>query len=104
MKPSLRLAIAAALAALLAAPAIADSYVLLGAGVCRKAGEATGEVYSYKNWSWERCREACSSRSCSGVEYNLRGDRSTCEHHYYPVKLKKAEVNGAVLSCWARQN
>lgn len=84
--------------------AAADSYALLGNGVCRPAGQNTGKVFSYRDYSWERCREVCSSRSCSGIEFNVLPNGTVCEHHYYPVRMQTADAKDRILSCWARQN
>lgn len=84
--------------------AAADSYVLLGNGVCRPAGQSAGEWYSYRDHSWQQCREVCSSRKCSGIEFNLLPGGTVCEHHYYPVRMQPSNAPDRILSCWARQN
>ena len=80
----------------------ADDFTLLGHGVCRPAVNTDKKIYSYKDYSWKKCREICTSKKCSGIEYNIRNDRSICEHHYAPVKLKPTDPNDRVHSCWAR--
>ena len=83
----------------------ADSYVLLGNGVCRPAGDAKGEVFPLRGASWEKCREVCSSRKCGGIEFNLRPDGTECEHHYYDVKMQVVQQpSGKLHPCWVRQN
>jgi hypothetical protein len=84
--------------------AAADSYVLLGNGVCRAAG-VKGTEFVLRTESWEECRRVCSSRKCGGIEFNVTPDSIECEHHYYPVKVMQVQQHkGKLHSCWARQN
>jgi hypothetical protein len=88
--------------ALYAVNASADTFTLLGLGVCRPAGENAPKVYSYKEYSWQQCKQVCEARGCFGIEFNVLGDRSVCEHHYAPVKLKKTTPENGVQTCWVR--